>query len=64
MNCPECGVPAKTLSTRLRTDGTKRRRFECANKHRFTTIGTGQKLSISPKTNPHKADQKISRRGK
>jgi transcriptional regulator NrdR family protein len=60
VNCPECGIPAKTLSTRLRKDGTKRRRFECVNKHRFTTVGTAQKLSITPKTNPHKDDQTLT----
>jgi len=59
MKCPECGASTRTLSTRSRKDGRKRRRYECANKHRFTTVGTAQKLSITPKTNPHKNDQTV-----
>lgn len=39
MNCPECSNPDTTVSeTRTREDGTKRRRYRCANGHRFTTF--------------------------
>lgn len=37
MKCPVCKTWTFTLETRLKKDGTKRRRYECANGHRFTT---------------------------
>lgn len=37
MKCPECGVWCMVMETRVRKDNTKRRRYECANGHRFTT---------------------------
>lgn len=36
--CPECGTWGVVKETRTRADGSKRRRYECANLHRFTTI--------------------------
>ena len=36
MTCPECGKYTKILETRANPDGM-RRRYECANLHRFTT---------------------------
>lgn len=38
MKCPRCGAWTDVLETRTRKDGTKHRRYECANEHRFTTI--------------------------
>jgi transcriptional regulator NrdR family protein len=38
MKCPRCGAWAEVLETRTRPDDTKRRRYECANLHRFTTL--------------------------
>jgi len=38
MNCPRCNAWADVLETRTREDNTKRRRYECANGHRFTTL--------------------------
>lgn len=37
MKCPACNAWTRVLETRARTDGTTRRRYECANLHRFTT---------------------------
>ena len=36
MNCPECGKYTEVLETRDNPKGV-RRRYECANLHRFTT---------------------------
>jgi transcriptional regulator NrdR family protein len=38
LNCPDCGTWAIVKETRKRPDKTMRRRYECANLHRFTTI--------------------------
>lgn len=38
MKCPECGVWVRVVETRNGPDNTKRRRYECANLHRFTTV--------------------------
>ena len=39
MNCPKCGKYTEVLETRDNTKGV-RRRYECANLHRFTTQET------------------------
>ena len=36
MTCPECGKYTEVLETRANPDGM-RRRYKCANLHRFTT---------------------------
>lgn len=38
MKCPRCGAWTEVLETRARKDGTKHRRYECANEHRFSTV--------------------------
>ena len=38
MNCQRCGAWANVLETRVRSDNITRRRYECANLHRFTTL--------------------------
>lgn len=39
INCPICGVWANVLETRDNKDKNKtRRRYECANLHRFSTV--------------------------
>lgn len=38
MICPRCNAWADVLETRTREDHSKRRRYECANGHRFTTL--------------------------
>lgn len=40
MKCPRCGVWVRVLETRMDADGAKRRRYECANLHRFSTKET------------------------
>jgi transcriptional regulator NrdR family protein len=37
MKCPTCKTWTSVLETREKPDGTVRRRYECANLHRFTT---------------------------
>lgn len=37
MKCPHCNAWSDVLETRTRTDETKRRRYQCANMHRFST---------------------------
>jgi transcriptional regulator NrdR family protein len=39
MKCPECATWASVKETRNTPEG-KRRRYECANMHRFTTRET------------------------
>lgn len=38
MKCPRCSAWSDVLETRTRQDNTKRRRYECANGHRFSTV--------------------------
>lgn len=40
MKCPVCNAWTYNLETRTNQDGTVRRRYECANTHRFSTIET------------------------
>lgn len=49
MKCPECGVWVRVVETRSEPDGSKRRRYECANLHRFTTRET---IVVIPKPTP------------
>lgn len=38
MKCPVCKAWTEVLETRKRADGVTRRRYVCANTHRFTTL--------------------------
>ena len=38
MKCPECGTWTEVLDTRMRKDGSRRRRYQCANLHKFNTV--------------------------
>jgi transcriptional regulator NrdR family protein len=40
MKCPECGTWTIVKETRTNDENTRRRRLECANEHRFTTLET------------------------
>jgi len=40
MKCPVCGAWTIVKETRTRSDGSKRRSYECANEHRFRTSET------------------------
>ena len=37
MKCPVCGTYTEVIDSRLRGDNIRRRRYVCANEHRFTT---------------------------
>lgn len=38
MRCPTCKTWTEVLETRTRQDGTRRRRYVCANLHKFATV--------------------------
>jgi transcriptional regulator NrdR family protein len=40
MKCPECGAWTIVKETRADENNSRRRRIECANMHRFTTLET------------------------
>jgi len=40
MKCPVCGTWTIVKESRESTGNTRRRRLECANMHRFTTLET------------------------
>ena len=58
VQCPTCGANTRTLEVRTSTGGLKRRRYECQNKHRFTTMGTAQDLRY-PNNSQYKTEQTI-----
>lgn len=45
MKCPVCTAWAEVKETRARNDGSRRRRYECANLHRFNT---DERVSVTP----------------
>jgi transcriptional regulator NrdR family protein len=51
VKCPECGTWADVLETRRTPKGETRRRYECANGHRFTTY---ERYAESKKTQQRK----------
>jgi transcriptional regulator NrdR family protein len=55
MKCPKCEAWTEVRETRQRTDGTKRRRYECANLHRFTTVERIEEIKRGPP--PRQKDQ-------
>jgi len=40
MKCPECGAWTIVKDSRVDQNNNRRRRIECANLHRFTTLET------------------------
>ncbi len=48
MKCPECGTWTEVLESVLRRDGSRRRRYQCANLHRFNTEEKVVGLSSTP----------------
>jgi transcriptional regulator NrdR family protein len=40
MKCPICGSWTFVKQTVIREDNTRKRRYECANEHRFGTVET------------------------
>jgi transcriptional regulator NrdR family protein len=59
MRCPECGTWTIVKETRTSTGNTRRRRLECANEHRFTTLET----IIVSKTRVHKVKKAVKAGG-
>jgi transcriptional regulator NrdR family protein len=48
VKCPECGTWTEVLESVLRRDGSRRRRYQCANMHRFNTEEKVVGLSSTP----------------
>lgn len=48
MKCPECGAWTVVKETRQRSNNETRRRYECANLHRFTTLETVKPQATKP----------------
>ena len=49
MKCPTCGKWTEVLETRARSDGSCRRRYQCATlikSHRFSTVERIEKLKV------------------
>ena len=45
MKCPTCEKWVLVLETRSRPDDSTRRRYECANGHKFSTVERVEELS-------------------
>lgn len=45
MKCPECDTWTTVQDTRMRSDGLRRRRYQCANMHMFSTL---EQLAVTP----------------
>lgn len=50
MKCPDCGAWTMVKETRKGPAESKRRRYECANGHRFST----KEVRVSPVQKPEK----------
>jgi transcriptional regulator NrdR family protein len=48
MQCPRCNVWTFVRETRRRSDGSKLRRYQCANDHKFVTVERFERM-IEPK---------------
>jgi transcriptional regulator NrdR family protein len=46
MKCPQCGTWTEVLATRTRPDGSRLRRYQCANLHRFSTVERIEKMKV------------------
>jgi len=46
MHCPVCKAWTRVLETRRQPDSSKRRRYECANGHRFNTREEVSKVDL------------------
>lgn len=55
MKCPACGAWTFVKETRKQDDQTKKRRYECANEHRFYTVETLIRVITTPKKLKYKA---------
>lgn len=62
MKCPRCGAPSEVRETRDASLFTTRRRRECLNGHRFTTVEMHQAAACSAKQRLAALAQTIQRR--
>ena len=60
MKCPECGAWTVVKDSRVDQNNSRRRRIECANMHRFTTLET----VIATKTRIRKKQKAAEASGK
>jgi len=60
MKCPECGSWTVVKETRADENNSRRRRIECANMHRFTTLET----IIATKTQLRQKQKAVKASGK
>ena len=52
MKCPVCEAKTRTIESRVNDNNTRRRRYECQNRHRFTTIEGISEESICAEQEP------------
>ena len=57
MKCPRCSTWTEVLETRQTLDNTTRRRYQCANEHRFTTIELLKPGSIPTRLDRERANK-------
>ena len=57
MKCPRCNSWAQVLETRTKEDATVRRRYECGNLHRFTTIEYYKMEPTTSRRTPDRANR-------
>jgi len=62
MKCPRCGSPSYVLTTRESALLTTRRRRECDNRHRFTTVEMHQAAYCSAKNRVQALAETIGKR--
>ena len=51
--CPECNVWTEVIDTRVKSDGSRRRRYQCGNLHKFWTeerVVPGRSSTATEKT--------------
>jgi len=61
MKCPVCNEKSKPSETRTRGDGIVRRRYECPQQHKFTTL---EAIVDDSETQLHPKQKTIKTRGR
>lgn len=57
MKCPECKAWTEVLESVLRRDGSRRRRYQCANLHKFSTVERVEELKWGGWRHGSRSDQ-------